>query len=198
MVLNELERILAQLYSTSEAARLVTDHVGIPHTFIDFDGPIGAVWHRIVEQADKRQKVPDLLRKAISDYPQRIELQRMFGAFLYGTREPKGNEAEQDKYTYSHDMPDTATLIRFIRSVEELEQIINGSERLRLPALKDIVYNLDKNMPMVRAQVDNINAQLDKIEQRQRIRNLLMWGIAAGLFLLALTVLILASRQGVW
>lgn len=205
-MLNELVAELAKLYGDPESARRVATEAGLLAAMLDFSGTSIDIWHRIVQQAENRGLLLSLLSVARREYRNNAVIEQAYGWKRWEVRPSRDGDGngmsreplwnEQERRSYSREMPDTATLLRFIRSVEELEQIINGSERLRLPALKDIVYNLDKNMPLIRAQVDKIDAQLDKIEERQRIRNLLMWGIAVGLLLLALTVVVMVSRQG--
>lgn len=82
-MLNDLQAELSKLYPMMDDARRVVDDADIPHVFIEFDGPISNVWHRIVRQAEIRRKLAGLLRVAIEDYPQSVTLQRIYGSLLY-------------------------------------------------------------------------------------------------------------------
>lgn len=99
VMLDELESELAALYGDLDSAKRVVADAGIPTTYLEFDGPIINVWHRIIEQAEKRHKLPDLLRVVIRDYPQRATLQRIYGAFLYRPFQdrPGGGNDSEDK-----------------------------------------------------------------------------------------------------
>jgi len=180
-MLDELERVLSQLYTTSEAARLISDHAGIPQTFIDFDGPIGDVWHRIVEQADRRQKVPDLLRKATTDYPNRVDLQRMFGAFLYG-RDPKNTE---QNITIMGPRSDTSSdaLGRLERSVNRLNEIINGTD-WGAEGLQAATRRIEAKMEMLAEEVARV-AERQKQNRTMAFASLVLWAILTLTFVVA-------------
>lgn len=87
---------------------------------------------------------------------------------------------------------DRDTFQQFVESVKELDQIINGSTRLGLPALKDIrqvVENLQDDLQIIKVQ-------LGDYDRRQRMRAYTMWTMAAILLVLTLIVTLIASKQG--
>lgn len=83
--------------------------------------------------------------------------------------------------------PDSETWVKFARSVEELDIIVNGAPRIGLIGLKDIIKTLQ-------ARLDTITVELSEIKDRQKVRNWLMWGMGVTIIALLLTVSILVSR----
>lgn len=74
--------------------------------------------------------------------------------------------------------PDEDTLQKFIASVQELDLILNGSERLGVPGVKAVVKEIKEELAVIRLQ-------LDAIQRRQQIRN---WIMTATLIVLAAVV----------
>lgn len=66
--LSNLITLLASLYSSPDQARIVLRHVGLDPARIDLAGPPNVVWLRIVEEANKRALIPELLRIAKNDF----------------------------------------------------------------------------------------------------------------------------------
>lgn len=89
---------------------------------------------------------------------------------------------------------DSDTLQRFIKSVEDLDAIVNGNLKLGLPALKDVVKTLGDDSREVKNRLDSIQLQLTGIQERQKVRNIIMWGMVAIIVILLLTVYYLGVR----
>jgi hypothetical protein len=67
--LNDLILLLAGLYPERDKARLAVKKAGLDPDEIDFAGVPKVFWMRTVEEANRRDKVTDLLRVAKADYP---------------------------------------------------------------------------------------------------------------------------------
>lgn len=174
-MLDELEQELAQIYTTTDAARLVMDSAGIPSTFVEFKGPVIEIWHRIVEQADKRNKLPDLLRVAIRDYPQRERLQRIYGAFLYGLRSDKDVEGMVSSLPQrGSSRSEGDPFARLERDVNRLSEIVNGTDW----------------------GAEGLLAKVEKLQKNQTFNRWLLIVLAFVNFILAVTIAIALS--GVW
>lgn len=91
---------------------------------------------------------------------------------------------------------DTQTLRKFIRSVEELDHIINGSDRLGLPSLKDVVWAMRDDVKVIKDKLRDIEKFQLEIERRQKIRNIYFWGMGIIIVILIAIVAVLAIRLG--
>lgn len=101
MLNDDLKAELVRLYTDVQFARRVCADAGIPSEFVDFDGAAVNVWHQIVEQAERRHRIPNLVNVAMRDYPQSAILQRIWGAFVYGPKnetEPAMPMSEDGKF----------------------------------------------------------------------------------------------------
>src|SRR5688572_9495187 len=100
-MLNDLKAELARLYTDLGSAKRVVDDASIPNTLVEWDGPMIDVWHRIVDQANKHHRLPNLVGVATKDYPQSAILQRIRGALFYtGSHRDEGTSAvapDEDK-----------------------------------------------------------------------------------------------------
>lgn len=85
--------------------------------------------------------------------------------------------------------PDEDTLQRFIASVQELDLILNGSQRLGVPGVRAVVAEIKEELRVIRVQ-------LDQIQRRQQIRNWIMTGMAVILAAIVVTIVSLAVVQG--
>lgn len=104
-------------------------------------------------------------------------------------RPERPERLDRERYPSRGTMPDAETLIRFIRSVEDLDAIVNGSPRLGLPALKDVVKSLAED-------IAEIKATLISIQDKQRIRTWMLWSMLIAIVLLLITVAVLGSQIG--
>lgn len=87
-MLNDLQTILIQLYSRPEDARRLCQQSGIDTSFIDFGGNMQLVWWAVIREAERRGRLAALVKEAADEYPQRPELQRIWGGLLYvGSRQ---------------------------------------------------------------------------------------------------------------
>lgn len=100
-MLDELEQLLAQLYSTSKQARHVVDRMGVPAARIDLDGAMRDVWHGIVTEVVNRRQLLDLVRIATEDFPNQASLQGMLRALDYAASE----KALQESYRAGDESP---------------------------------------------------------------------------------------------
>lgn len=67
--LNNLINLLAGLYTEPDEAKLIVRKVNLDPARINFSGPSLVMWMRIVEEANKHLKIPDLIDIAKKDYP---------------------------------------------------------------------------------------------------------------------------------
>jgi hypothetical protein len=67
--LNDVILLLAGLYPDRDKARFAVKKAGMDPDEIDFAGTPKIFWMRIVEEANRRDKVPDLLAVAKGDFP---------------------------------------------------------------------------------------------------------------------------------
>ena len=123
-MLNEIERILVSLYDTSAKARAVIDRAGVPADRIDLDGSMREVWHGIVVEAERLHQLPNLIRVAVSDYPQRGELWEI----LY--RPERSDKQRWFPTTPRSELSrsDVDSLVRLEANVARLDQIVNGTD----------------------------------------------------------------------
>ncbi len=76
--LTQLNQILAQLYPNREQSYRIVDMAGIRLGTINFkDVPIDN-WYYILKEADKRDKVEELVQVVINEYPNREDLKNLF------------------------------------------------------------------------------------------------------------------------
>lgn len=125
-MLDELERLLAQLYTTTEQARHVAQRAKIMVDRIDLDGSMRDVWHRIVVEAEKQRRLTELAGIAAADYEARPELQQIYGALKYATRKI-GDENIVFGLPNRDLRPDMDTLNRIERAVNRLDAIVRGN-----------------------------------------------------------------------
>lgn len=189
-MLDELKRELAQLYTTPESARLVSDTAGIPATFIDWEGAPVEIWHRIVDQAEKRHKLPDLLRVAIQQYPNRPMLQRIYGVFLYGIR------SDKDVEYFDVNSPrgvrpggELADLQQVADLCRRLEVIIRGSEQYNVEGLVTAVKRVE-------VKVDTLTAEVAHLGGRQATNRRILIGVSILVICLLVAVGSLVFRTG--
>src|SRR5208282_4834500 len=71
---NGLIPLLAGLYPDRDRARLAVRNAGLDPDEIEFDGVPKVFWLRIVEEAHKRDKVPDLIQVAKDEYPNKRQV----------------------------------------------------------------------------------------------------------------------------
>lgn len=97
-MLNELERILVQLYDSPQKARHVIDRAQIPFERVDMSGSMRAVWHAIIAEAVAQGRLQDVVRIALDDFPQRMELQQIQGALRWQRIKPNTEDAMSDRW----------------------------------------------------------------------------------------------------
>lgn len=175
-LLDELESELVQIYTTTNAARLVVDQAGIPAATIEFDGTIAQVWHRIVEQADRRDKLPDLLRVVLRDYPNRVKLHQMLGTYVYPRDQDEG--------------------------YRELPMSVRGDDGYQ-PRLGERVARLEEKTEtgfrLLNERLDDITAALAArpvaSAAEKRVESIVVW-IGVGFAILIVALLLLWVRLG--
>ncbi len=67
--LTALNYVLAGLYPSLEDSYRIVDEAGIPRPFVAFRARAIDNWHEILVEADKREKVIDVIRAALRQYP---------------------------------------------------------------------------------------------------------------------------------
>jgi len=83
-MLDVLRAELCRLYPDEASARRLVDEAGLPSIFIDFDGPMVDVWHRIIKQAHARHQLRDLVAVASKEWPTSSALYQVIGGLRYG------------------------------------------------------------------------------------------------------------------
>jgi V8-like Glu-specific endopeptidase len=68
--LTNLRDVLSALYLTSQSTARIVDDAGLNPAFIDLNGAPIDVWHRILKEANRRNKVQDIVDVALKDYPE--------------------------------------------------------------------------------------------------------------------------------
>ncbi|THH37893.1 trypsin-like peptidase domain-containing protein [Neolewinella litorea] len=76
--LTELRGHLVELYPEKEDGRMMVEMAGIPPGSIAFSDKATSNWHNILREANKRNKVMDIVQLAIQEYPEREDLARLF------------------------------------------------------------------------------------------------------------------------
>ena len=72
--LDKLKEVLIFLYPTKDAAARVADEAGLPLPHVDLSGPAVTVWHNILEEAERRGLVQQLVQRVQAEYPENKEL----------------------------------------------------------------------------------------------------------------------------
>ena len=78
-----LRDILAGLYPDETSARRVVDDAGLDPALISFSSHARNNWHGILAEADKQDKVDDLLTVAFKEYEENAELQDTWQAYRH-------------------------------------------------------------------------------------------------------------------
>lgn len=92
--LTNLNYVLAGLYPLTADSIRVVDVAGLPKMHIAFNARAIDNWHAILDEADKRGKVLDIIRAACRDYPDIPDLQRAERGQLTLVRGPVLDETE--------------------------------------------------------------------------------------------------------
>ncbi len=79
--LNSLQIALAHLYPTDEDARRVADQAGLEPAHIDFSSPAIDVWHSILSEALRQERVDAVIAVAREEYPQSQDLAGAIAAY---------------------------------------------------------------------------------------------------------------------
>jgi V8-like Glu-specific endopeptidase len=86
--LTNLNDVLAGLYPLTADSIRIVDDAGLPRAFIAFQQRAIDNWHAILDEANKRDKVSDLVRVARKDYPDDPFLKRAEEGKLASVRGP--------------------------------------------------------------------------------------------------------------
>lgn len=186
-MLDELEAELVSLYKDTAAARRVADYAGIPTSFIELDGPIIEVWHRIIEQADRRGKLADLLAVTIRDYPQREKLAGMLIAYNYGVRSAKDAESFSMSLPRGGATSDPSQVADLVR---RLEVIVRGSEQYNVEGLVVSVKRME-------VKIDTLTSEVAALKDRQATNRRILIALSAVCLALLVAVGVLVFQSGV-
>lgn len=103
---------------------------------------------------------------------------------IEGTKRQMPPVREPDREYYDKTpIVDPDTVMQFIKSVEEMDIIVNGSPRLGIPGIRTSVLGIETDLK-------GIKVELAEIKTRQRFRNWLIWGFG-------LAVIVLSATQGI-
>lgn len=89
-------------------------------------------------------------------------------------------------------MPDAETLARIVRTVEDISIVVFGMPNADLPPLRDVLREVRGQLSSVQEGLRGVNVRLDKIEERQRLRNLWMGAMFVIILFLLATVAVMA------
>lgn len=92
----------------------------------------------------------------------------------------------------SSQMPDAETLNRMVRTIEDMSVIVLGMPNADLPPMKDIIREVRLQLVAVQEGLRGVNSRLDKIEERQKLRNLWMGAMFVIILFLLATVAVMA------
>jgi len=90
--LTNLNDVLSGLYPLTADSIRIVDNAGLPKSFIAFQTRAIDNWHAILDEANKRGKVPDLIQVARKDYPEDPFLKRAEEGKLAPVRGPVVDE----------------------------------------------------------------------------------------------------------
>lgn len=76
--LTELKKILVELYPDKEDGVVMVDMAGIPKGFVAFNNKSNINWHNILLEANKRDRVKNIVQIAADDFPEITELKSLF------------------------------------------------------------------------------------------------------------------------
>lgn len=199
-MLDELERILAQLYTTSERARHIVDRAGIPAANINLDGAMGEVWHGIVTEAANRRQLTALLRIVTEDYPQRTELKRINDTLLYLMRSVDYEEPMSDRELgVDHGRYSQAnTLASLEHSVNRLNQIIRGTD-WGAEGLQASTKRIEADCKSIGITTAQLKEDIDVLKRNQSFNRKMLTFLAILVLILLITqaVSVLGLLQGV-
>lgn len=130
--LTALNQLLPGFYPTVEESRRIVSAAGIPLAFVNFSGRSIDNWWSILTEAGKRNKVADLIRAALSDYPEDDSLLRA----LEGTLSPELGEGPDEQTWHSDlDPPQTERLMETQSTLLPISFLQRGLEQARPVAL---------------------------------------------------------------
>lgn len=92
----------------------------------------------------------------------------------------------------SGQMPDADTLARMVRTVEDIAVVVLGMPNVDVPPLKDVIREVRTQLRSVQDELRQVANRLDKIEERQKLRNLWMGAMFAIILFLLATVAVMA------
>jgi len=70
-----LREVFSDLYSDGTDTRCVVADAGLDVRYIEFTGKSINIWHSVLEEANKKQKVDEIFRVAFEQYPSKSDLQ---------------------------------------------------------------------------------------------------------------------------
>src|SRR5689334_20515466 len=80
-ILTQLNETLARLYPDQNASRRIVDMAGLPTVKIAFRDRAVDNWHGILEEADKQNRVANVIDAALTDYLDNRELIALRASF---------------------------------------------------------------------------------------------------------------------
>jgi hypothetical protein len=179
-MLNDLKNELTRLYPDTDSVRRIVSDADIPHAFIEFEGSVIDVWHRVISQAEARNQLPNLVTMVIKEYPNSPVLQRVYGALLYkpsatnATGRPRVNDANEPN--------------SFADLVRRLEVVVNGSNEWNVEGLVPSVKRINNT-------IDALRAEVAQLKENQKVNRLWLRVLVVTSFLLLIGVISLGYMQ---
>lgn len=191
-MLDELVAELAKLFGDPESARRIVTEAGIHATYIEFSGAAIDLWHRIVYEAEKQRKVPDLVRVARNGYETNPTLQQIWGHYRYA---PRGKSDEDDAPMTSRYIQgnggDNPRLGERMARIEERQISYQASVSGQIAALND---RLDKDKVDLKQEMKDLTAAIaakpiPTFDQSRLTNAMVGIGVAIGVLVVALLLL---------
>ncbi len=129
--LTKLNNILAELYPNKDQSEMIVDMAGIPSGNIAFKDAAKSNWYYILKEADRRNKVEDLVQVVQNEYPDNEELMK-----LYSSKESNEKPIEGESLNEENEW-----------SIKEIKDFLkNGKTEKAIKALDNLSDKLDADI----------------------------------------------------
>lgn len=109
---------------------------------------------------------------------------------------PDRPEGRRQGFPRAQQTIDPEAIARLFSTVQDLDDILNGNQRLGLPALRDVINRVEKELNLFKGQFTEIQKRLGEIQARQRSGRIMIWLLAIACSILLITVVILSLKLG--
>lgn len=153
--ISALRDALAELYPLQDDARRITADAALKLTAIAFNDKAVNNWHNILSEADKHQKVGQLIAIALTEFPNYVPLQLASQAYLAVTGQTLPNSASAPAHAASKDAA----------AQQALQNLLTRHQR-NLQRLEDkkAVYGLGEEPLSLLNQIDHEEQEIARIQ----------------------------------